>query len=156
MSAALQGQRIPLIFLGVLIRASSSRPVTEVPRRSSNLSYSVRGSLVKIAHLLNRAAPRGVLDRFPIKANQKEAAAFGLNWVSATGPGILFSAIFAGLVMGVPGAQSIVIASTTTQWYGQEIFCVTFSGTAWLLAALAGMCVDLLASVSPFTQLVVH
>jgi lactate permease len=196
----------------------------------------------------------------------KEPAVFGLNWVSATGSGILLSAIISGLVMGVPlsgifriyrhtihkvrfslltiaamlgigmltrysgldatmglafaktgsfypffgtmlgwlgvaltgsdtssnvlfgslqkisaqqvgvspvlmsaanstggvmgkmiDAQSIVVASTATQWYGHEgdiLRYVFFHSLA--LAALVGICVYLLAYVSPFTQLVVH
>lgn len=196
----------------------------------------------------------------------KESAVFGLNWVSATGTGILLSAILSGLVMGVPlggiftiylhtiakvrfslltiaamlaigmltrysgldatmglafaktghlypffgtmlgwlgvaltgsdtssnvlfgslqkisaqqvgvspilmaaanstggvmgkmiDAQSIVVASTATQWYGHEgdILRYVFLHSL-VLAALVGICVYLLAYVPPFTQLVMH
>ena len=50
----------------------------------------------------------------------KEGAVFGLNWVSATGTGILLSAILSGLVMGlsIPKIFSV---------YGKTIMKVRFS-----------------------------
>ena len=62
-----------------------------------------------------------------------------------------------GGVMGkMIDAQSIVVASTATRWYGHEgTSCATCSGTAGL-AALVGAVVMLQAYVFPFTELVVH
>jgi lactate permease len=54
-------------------------------------------------------------------------------------------------------AQSIVVASTATQWYGHEgdiLRYVFFHSLA--LAALMGVLVMLQAYVWPFTALVVH
>ena len=54
-------------------------------------------------------------------------------------------------------AQSIVVASTATQWYGHEgdiLRYVFFHSLA--LAALMGVLIMAQAYVYPFTQLVVH
>ena len=60
------------------------------------------------------------------------------------------------LVMGkMVDAQSIVVASTATKWYGHEgeiLRYVFFHSIA--LAALVGILVTLQAYVHPFTQLV--
>ena len=68
------------------------------------------------------------------------------------------SANSVGGVMGkMIDAQSIVVASTATQWYGHEgdiLRYVFFHSVA--LAALGGLVVFLMAYVFPFTQLVVH
>jgi lactate permease len=54
-------------------------------------------------------------------------------------------------------AQSIVVASTATQQYGQEGSILRFVFWHSLgLTALAGLVVYLLAYVYPFTQLVVR
>ena len=63
-----------------------------------------------------------------------------------------------GGVMGkMIDAQSIVVASTATEWYGHEgdiLRYVFFHSIA--LAALVGMLVFLEAYVYPFTRMVVH
>jgi hypothetical protein len=63
-----------------------------------------------------------------------------------------------GGVMGkMIDAQSIVVASTATQWYGHEgdiLRYVFFHSIA--LAALVGIMVTLQAYVVPFTHLVIH
>ena len=68
------------------------------------------------------------------------------------------SANSCGGVMGkMIDAQSIVVASTATQWYGHEgdiLRYVFFHSVA--LAALGGLVVFLMAYVFPFTQLVVR
>jgi lactate permease len=73
-------------------------------------------------------------------------------------PILMASANTTGGVMGkMIDAQSIVVASTATQWYGHEgdiLRYVFFHSLA--LAAMVGIFVYLLAYVSPFTQLVVH
>jgi lactate permease len=73
-------------------------------------------------------------------------------------PVLMASANSAGGVMGkMIDAQSIVVASTATQWYGHEgdiLRYVFFHSLA--LACLVGGAIFLLAYVSPFTQLVVH
>jgi lactate permease len=54
-------------------------------------------------------------------------------------------------------AQSIVVASTATRWYGHEgdiLRYVFFHSVA--LAALIGVLITLQAYVPPFTELVVH
>ena len=67
------------------------------------------------------------------------------------------SANSAGGVMGkMIDAQSIVVASTATEWYGHEgqiLRYVFFHSIA--LAALVGILVTLMAYVSPFTKLVI-
>jgi len=63
-----------------------------------------------------------------------------------------------GGVMGkMIDAQSIVVASTATEWYGHEgdiLRYVFFHSIA--LACLVGVLVFLMAYVPPFTQLVVQ
>src|SRR5205807_3418241 len=50
----------------------------------------------------------------------KEPAVFGLNWVSATGSGILVAAILSGLIMGLSFKKILSI-------YGRTIMKVRFS-----------------------------
>ena len=73
-------------------------------------------------------------------------------------PSLMASANSVGGVMGkMIDAQSIVVASTATQWYGHEgdiLRYVFFHSVA--LAALGGLVVFLMAYVFPFTQLVVR
>ena len=73
-------------------------------------------------------------------------------------PILMASANSAGGVMGkMIDAQSIVVASTATQQYGQEGSILRF--VFWhslALASLAGVVVFLLAYVYPFNQLVVR
>lgn len=73
-------------------------------------------------------------------------------------PALMASANSVGGVMGkMIDAQSIVVASTATEWYGHEgdiLRYVFFHSIA--LAALAGIVVFLMAYVFPFTELVVH
>jgi lactate permease len=63
-----------------------------------------------------------------------------------------------GGVMGkMIDAQSIVVASTATEWYGREgdiLRYVFFHSIA--LACLVGLLVFLQAYVYPFTKMVVH
>ena len=72
-------------------------------------------------------------------------------------PVLMCSANSSGGVMGkMIDAQSIVVASTATKWYGHEgdiLRCVFFHSLA--LAALVGLLVFLQAYVFPFTRLVV-
>ncbi len=73
-------------------------------------------------------------------------------------PSLMASANSCGGVMGkMIDAQSIVVASTATQWYGHEgdiLRYVFFHSIA--LAALAGILVFLMAYVAPFTHLVLR
>jgi lactate permease len=86
----------------------------------------------------------------------------GLQRVSAEqlglSPVLMAAANSSGGVMGkMIDAQSIVVASTATQWYGHEgeiLRYVFFHSVA--LAALMGLLVMAQAYVFPFTQLVVH
>jgi lactate permease len=73
-------------------------------------------------------------------------------------PVLMASANTAGGVMGkMIDAQSIVVASTATQWYGHEGDILRYVFLHSLaLAALVGISVFLMAYVYPFTQLVVH
>ena len=63
-----------------------------------------------------------------------------------------------GGVMGkMIDAQSIVVASTATRWYGHEGDILRY--VFWhsiVLAALVGVVVWLQAHVYPFTEMVVH
>jgi lactate permease len=73
-------------------------------------------------------------------------------------PVLMASANSAGGVMGkMIDAQSIVVASTATQQYGQEGSILRY--VFWhslMLASLAGVVVFLLAYVYPFSQLTLH
>ncbi|MFZ0707753.1 MAG: L-lactate permease [Candidatus Korobacteraceae bacterium] len=73
-------------------------------------------------------------------------------------PSLMASANSAGGVMGkMIDAQSIVVASTATQWYGHEGDILRY--VFWhsiALACLVGIFVFLIAYVAPFTHLVVH
>ncbi|HMI19584.1 MAG TPA: L-lactate permease [Sphingomonas sp.] len=72
-------------------------------------------------------------------------------------PVLMASANSAGGVMGkMVDAQSIVVASTATQWFGQEGRILRY--VFWhsiVLASLVGILVMLMAYVAPFTSLVV-
>ena len=73
-------------------------------------------------------------------------------------PILMASANSSGGVMGkMIDAQSIVVASTATRWYGHEgdILRYVFIHSI-VLAALVGALVTLQAYVPPFTELVVH
>jgi lactate permease len=71
-------------------------------------------------------------------------------------PVLMASANSAGGVMGkMVDAQSIVVASTATEWYGHEGEILRF--VFWhsiVLACLVGVLVFLMAYVAPFTRLV--
>jgi lactate permease len=73
-------------------------------------------------------------------------------------PTLMAAANSCGGVMGkMIDAQSIVVASTATEWYGHEgdiLRYVFFHSIA--LASLVGVLVFLLAYVPPFTKMVVH
>jgi lactate permease len=73
-------------------------------------------------------------------------------------PILMASANSSGGVMGkMIDAQSIVVASTATRWYGHEGTILRY--VFWhsiVLAALVGVVVWLQAHVYPFTELVVH
>jgi lactate permease len=73
-------------------------------------------------------------------------------------PVLMASANSAGGVMGkMIDAQSIVVASTATQWYGHEGDILRYVFLHSLaLAALVGIVIFMMAYVYPFTQLVVH
>ncbi len=73
-------------------------------------------------------------------------------------PVLMTSANSAGGVMGkMIDAQSIVVASTATQWYGHEGEILRYVFLHSLaLAALVGVFVFLIAYVYPFTQMLVH
>jgi lactate permease len=73
-------------------------------------------------------------------------------------PELMASANSSGGVMGkMIDAQSIVVASTATRWYGHEGDILRY--VFWhsiVLAALVGVVVSLQAYVPPFTEMVVH
>jgi lactate permease len=72
-------------------------------------------------------------------------------------PGLMAAANSSGGVMGkMVDAQSIVVASTATNWYGHEGTILRFVFFhSIVLAALVGILVFLQAHVSPFTHMVV-
>lgn len=73
-------------------------------------------------------------------------------------PELMAAANSSGGVMGkMIDAQSIVVASTATRWYGHEGDILRY--VFWhslVLAALVGLVVTLQAYVPPFTEMVVH
>jgi len=73
-------------------------------------------------------------------------------------PGLMAAANSSGGVMGkMIDAQSIVVASTATNWYGHEgnILCYVFFHSI-ILAVLVGVLVFLQAHVAPFSHLIVR
>jgi hypothetical protein len=86
----------------------------------------------------------------PIKGNGRAGQLQGYDLMAAANS--------CGGVMGkMIDAQSIVVASTATQWYGHEgdiVRYVFFHSIA--LAALVGIMVTLQAYAVPFTHLVIH
>ena len=85
-----------------------------------------------------------------------------LQKISATqvgvSPVLMAAANSSGGVMGkMIDAQSIVVASTATEWYGHEGSILRY--VFWhsiALACLVGVLVFLQAYVYPFTRLVIH
>ncbi len=263
---------VPWIILSIVVFAWGTQTGKLWMNSPEKVLPSTASWTVKPSQITNPQFPVAGLnnnvERVPpvVVKPTKEPAVFGLNWVSATGTSILFSAILAGLVMGVPlggifriylntihkvrfslltiaamlaigmltrysgldatmglafaktghfypffgtmlgwlgvaltgsdtssnvlfgslqkisaqqvgvspilmsaanstggvmgkmiDAQSIVVASTATQWYGHEgdILRYVFLHSL-VLAALVGICVFLLAYVPPFTHLVLH
>ncbi len=73
-------------------------------------------------------------------------------------PVLMAAANTTGGVMGkMIDAQSIVVASTATQWYGHEGSILRYVFLHSLaLAGLVGLLIFLMAYVYPFTQMVVH
>jgi lactate permease len=73
-------------------------------------------------------------------------------------PTLMAAANSGGGVMGkMIDAQSLVVASTATQWYGHEGDILRYVFLHSLaLAALVGVFIFLMAYVYPFTQIVVH
>ena len=73
-------------------------------------------------------------------------------------PVLMAAANSAGGVMGkMIDAQSIVVASTATEWYGHEGDILRY--VFWhsiALASLVGIVVTLQVYVTPFTRLVMH
>jgi lactate permease len=73
-------------------------------------------------------------------------------------PELMAAANSSGGVMGkMIDAQSIVVASTATRWYGHEGDILRY--VFWhslVLASLVGLVVTLQAYVYPFTEMVVH
>jgi lactate permease len=263
---------VPWIILSVIVFAWGTQTGKLWMNSPEKVLTSTASWSVKPSRITNPQFPVAGLnnnvERVPpvVLKPTKEPAVFGLNWLSATGTGILLSAILSGLVMGVPlagifriyfhtivkvrfslltiaamlaigmltrysgldatmglafartghlypffgtmlgwlgvaltgsdtssnvlfgslqkisaqqvgvspilmaaanstggvmgkmiDAQSIVVASTATQWYGHEgdILRYVFLHSL-VLAALVGIVVYLFAYVSPFVQLVVH
>jgi lactate permease len=73
-------------------------------------------------------------------------------------PVLMSAANTTGGVMGkMIDAQSIVVASTATQWYGHEGDILRYVFLHSLaLAALVGALIFCMAYVYPFTQMVIH
>jgi lactate permease len=86
-----------------------------------------------------------------------ENQAFHLRGVTYIDPGLMAAANSSGGVMGkMIDAQSIVVASTATNWYGHEGTILRFVFFhSIVLAALVGVLVFLQAHVIPFSHMVV-
>jgi len=106
---------LPWILLSVFIF------VWGLPQ-SKQLLNRISAPEFKVANLHNvvlRTAPV-VPEPTPAKPTKPEEAIFKLNWLSATGSGILAAAIVAGLIMGFPLSEMLVI-------YGQTVLRVRYS-----------------------------
>ena len=104
----------------------------------------------------------GLAWRSPAPTHRRTCSSAACRRVSAEqlglSPVLMAAANSSGGVMGkMIDAQSIVVASTATQWYGHEgeiLRYVFFHSLA--LAALMGLLIMAQAYVWPFTALVVH
>ena len=117
---------VPWIILSVVVfiwGTQTGKKVMNTPEKvfTSMSSWSTPPSKItnpqfKITGLNNLA------ERVPpvVPKPTKEPAVFGLNWISATGSGILLAAIISGLVMGLSIPKIFVI-------YGRTIMKVRFS-----------------------------
>ena len=106
---------LPWILLSVFIF------VWGLPQSKKSLN-SISAPEFKVANLHNivlRTAPV-VSEPTPEKPTKPEEAIFKLNWLSATGSGILAAAIVAGLIMGFPLSEMMRI-------YGETVMRVRYS-----------------------------
>jgi lactate permease len=106
---------LPWILLSVFIF------VWGLPQSKKSLN-SISAPEFKVANLHNivlRTAPV-VPEPAPEKPTKPEEAIFKLNWLSATGSGILAAAIVAGLIMGFPLSEMMRI-------YGETVIRVRYS-----------------------------
>ena len=106
---------LPWILLSVFIF------VWGLPQSKKTLN-SISAPEFKVANLHNivlRTAPV-VSEPTPEKPTKSEEAIFKLNWLSATGSGILAAAIVAGLIMGFPLSEMMRI-------YGETVMRVRYS-----------------------------
>jgi lactate permease len=106
---------LPWILLSVFIF------VWGLPQSKKSLN-GISAPEFKVANLHNivlRTAPV-VPEPTPEKPTKPEEAIFKLNWLSATGSGILAAAIVAGLIMGFPLSEMMRI-------YGETVIRVRYS-----------------------------
>ena len=106
---------LPWILLSVFIF------VWGLPQSKKSLNR-ISAPEFKVANLHNivlRTAPV-VSEPTPEKPTKPEEAIFKLNWLSATGSGILAAAIVAGLIMGFPLSEMMRI-------YGETVMRVRYS-----------------------------
>jgi lactate permease len=120
--ARLRQAWMPWILLSVLVFVWGLPAIKKSLNRISAPSFAVAG----LHNVVVRSAPV-VPAPTPDKPTKPEAAVFTLNWLSATGSGILFSAILAGLLMGFSPAGLL-------RAYGRTLYRVRFS-----LITIAGM-----------------
>jgi lactate permease len=105
----------PWILLSVLVFLWGVPQMKKLLNDVSSPKFQVAG-----LHNIVVRTPPVVLQPTPEKPTKPEEAVFTLNWLSATGTGILVSAILAGVVMGF-GAKELV------RTYGETLVRVRYS-----------------------------
>ena len=99
-SAKIRAAWIPWILLSVLVFLWGIPLVKTALDKLSSPSFRIAG-----LHEIVIRTPPVVPQPTPDKPTKSEEAIFKLNWLSATGSGILVAAILAGLVMGFAPAE---------------------------------------------------
>src|SRR5262245_55827312 len=144
-----------------MIRNSDGRGNSEVGVRAS-MSCLVSGFAADPPDLRGDFGTRAILAHHDCRHARVGLRHGSLQRITSEqigiGPALMAVANSSGGVMGKKvDAQSIVVASTATDWYGHEgdiLRYVFFHSVA--LAALMGLLVFLQAYVAPFTSMVVR
>src|SRR5947207_2023455 len=171
-SAQIWASLLPWIIVCVLLLVWGTNWFKGLVNPFATWAYPVP----ELHNVINKVAP-------VVSKPTPEGAVFSFTWLSYTGSGMLIAAIISGFVMGFsPGrlvksyaetirvcayslitisamlaidAQSIVVASTATNWFGHEGTILRFVfGHSIVLACLVGVLVMLQAYV--FTGMIVQ
>ncbi len=117
---------VPWIILSVIVFCWGTPTGKRIMNTPEKVFTSMAGWSTPPSKITNPQFPVAGIDKLSMRMPPvvtkptKEAAVFGLNWLSATGSGILISGIIAGLVMGFSIPRIFKV-------YLQTIFKVRFS-----------------------------